>query len=87
MIKLTWEQVYNRLDGILNSHPSKATFYGIPRGGAIVAGFTSRPVETPEEADVIIDDIYDSGATYKKWKKFYPGKEFRFLVDKRIDYK
>lgn len=87
MIKLTWAEVYERIDAVFKKVSSQDKFYGVPRGGAIVAGLTDRPAETPEEADVIIDDIYDSGATYKKWKKLHPNKEFRFLVDKRKEYK
>jgi GTP cyclohydrolase I len=37
--------------------------YGIPRGGAIVAGLTGRAVDRIEDADWVVDDVIDSGAT------------------------
>ena len=43
-------------------------------------------VDTPEEANIIIDDLYDSGTTYKKWLKKYPDKEYCFLYNKQYEY-
>jgi GTP cyclohydrolase I len=78
VLKLTWADIYERLK---QAPPGK--LYGIPRGGQIVAGLTGRAVDTPEEADVIVDDIIDSGATKDRWQAKYPGKFFWSLVDKR----
>ena len=71
--------------------------YGIPRGG-ITAAFAVKAaydasllltiVDYVEDADIIIDDIYDSGATYERFKKKYPEKPFYALFDKRtVSYK
>jgi hypothetical protein len=38
-------------------------YWGIPRGGSVVAGLTRNAVMNPEEADFIIDDLTDSGKT------------------------
>jgi len=57
-------------------------YYGIPRGGQYISAILN-PVDTPEEADVIVDDLYDSGRTQKKYKELYPDKEFRVAFDKR----
>lgn len=57
-------------------------YYGVPRGGAVVAGLTGNPVDSPNEADVIVDDIVDSGRTRDRWESLYPGKPFHALVDK-----
>lgn len=61
--------------------------YGVPRGGIPVAmslaaklGFM---VDTPEKADIIVDDIYDSGATKERYRAKFPDKPFFALVDKR----
>lgn len=60
-------------------------FYGVPRGGipAMLAVINHLPgamiVDKPEQADWIIDDIYDSGATHAR----YPHKPFAVLFDKR----
>jgi len=71
------------------------TVYGIPRGGAVVAGLLNmkygstvfpgdRPAifitDNPAEADLFIDDIICSGATQEKWQKEYD-KPFFGLVE------
>jgi hypothetical protein len=38
-------------------------------------------VVTPDEADYLLDDIYDSGATARRYEKY--GKPIHFLFDKR----
>ena len=51
--------------------------YGVPRGGVSVAYLLARNlnyhvVDSVDQADIIVDDIIDSGATKKKYKKpFY----------------
>src|SRR6185436_3729090 len=49
----------------------------------IVAGICGNPVvDTPEEAQVIVDDIIDSGKTRDHYKQRFPTKPFWALVDK-----
>lgn len=55
--------------------------YGVPRGGAIVAGLTGRAVDRIEDADAVVDDIIDSGRTRDKYVAAYH-KPFWALVDK-----
>lgn len=85
MIKtsVTWEQIYHRLNEVTKDLPKKTKYYGVPRGGQIVAGMTGNAVDTLEEADVIIDDLIDSGATLERYKN--SGKPFVALIDKRIE--
>jgi GTP cyclohydrolase IA len=85
MIKthITWEQVYHRLDEAIKHLPKDTKYYGVPRGGQIVAGMTGNAVDTIEEADVIIDDLIDSGATLERYKEY--SKPFVALIDKRIE--
>ena len=85
--KLTWNEIYKAMFQKLQEYGKEDRFYGIPRGGQVIAGLTGRAVETPEEANIIIDDLYDSGTTHKKWKKKYPDKKFIFLFDKRKEFK
>ncbi len=87
---LNWQEIYLQIDIMLNKLDNKKyKVYGIPRGGQVVAGLLGycgkkiHVVDKPEQADIIVDDLYDSGTTYKKWKKLYPDKEFYFLFDKR----
>lgn len=60
--------------------------YPIPRGGVPVAYKLEKAgvviANRPEDADVFIDDIIDSGRTMEKWCDKYPGKPFFALVDK-----
>lgn len=70
--------------------PLQTTFkvYGVPRGGVSAAlamgSFTHLsilPVNHPEEADFILDDLIDSGRTMEKFKQY--GLPFHSLIDKR----
>lgn len=64
--------------------------YGIPRGGVPAAymitrvfrelGHNAETVDQPEQADIIVDDIIDSGATMRRFEKKYPGKFYMALV-------
>lgn len=80
---VSWEVVYDRLKTILENTPKDKTFFGVPRGGQIVSGMTGRAVDKIEDADIIIDDLIDSGATELKYKKY--DKPFVALIDKRIE--
>lgn len=67
--------------------------YGWPRGGIPVAYILcaqlnaertlSMVVDMPEDADVIVDDIIDSGRTQELIAKSNPDKPFFALIDKR----
>jgi GTP cyclohydrolase I len=61
--------------------------YAVPRGGIPAALAIGRHIqlsltESPNAADVIIDDLIDTGATSKR----FPGKPFFALIDKRTEY-
>lgn len=73
----TWTDV-----GRLLKQAPKGKLWGVPRGGAIVAGLTGRAVDTPEEADWIVDDLIDSGATMERVVKKYH-RPFWAMIDKR----
>lgn len=70
--KITWNDIRSNLKKF---DPEKK-YYGVPRGGAYMAAMLN-PVDTPEEADIIIDDIIDSGATKKRYEEQYPNKPFK----------
>jgi GTP cyclohydrolase I len=83
---MTWEGVFARLQ---NAPPCRRV-YGIPRGGAIVAGLLAamRPgvqITNVVDADLIVDDIIDSGATMRRhvepWDQ-HSGRQGWALVDK-----
>lgn len=75
-----WSEIYERLKEITKEYPN-AKFYGVPRGGVVVAGLTGNPTNNIEEADVIIDDLIDSGKTMERYQKY--DKPFVALIDKR----
>ena len=77
---MQWDEVRDRVAKL--GVPPGATVFGVPRGGAIVAGLTGLRVVSAAEADFIVDDIVDSGRTLKEWAARFPGKPFLALVDK-----
>ena len=84
--KINWEQVYHRLKEATEHLPKTTKYYGVPRGGQIVAGMTGNAVDNIEDADVIIDDLIDSGATMDTYS-LLSDKPFIALIDKRIELK
>lgn len=64
--------------------------YGVPRGGTLAVTYARicaphmqvTHVLEPEMADVIVDDIIDSGRTRDYWQTRFPDKPFIGLVDK-----
>lgn len=81
---LTWEDLKERLESIRRTYPN-AKAYGVPRGGTYVAALLGRPVDTPQEADIIVDDLVDSGTTRTRWQQWFPGKPFVPLYDKQVE--
>jgi len=88
VLRLTWEDVFGRIGRIPMPMVSgrKTMIHGIPRGGAIVAGLLvakfgdCQIVESAGIADVIVDDIRDSGKTLEQFK--LDDKRTFVLVDK-----
>jgi len=63
--------------------------YGVPKGGMIIAGFMANSddwitVTSPSKADLILDDIIDSGRTKEKYSKY--NIPFKALIEKE-DFK
>lgn len=97
MTNLTWADVHHRANKIVDILLSGNGYeplkmYGIPRGGIYAASILAHMaslrdlylemVETPEEADIFVDDIIDSGRTKALFKKKYPDIPFFALVSK-----
>lgn len=76
---VTWAEIRRRVDEL----DATKKYYGVPRGGQYIAAMLN-PVDTPEEADVIIDDLIDSGKTRERYIKKYR-KQFIGLFDKKIE--
>jgi len=82
---MTWDEVLRRMK-FFDLPENK--IYGVPRGGMICTAFLNKAkaVTTPEQANIILDDIVDSGATRAKYLKMYPEIPFVALVDKNIPH-
>lgn len=80
---LTWQEVRDRLTALNVRHGFRTSmkFYGIPRGGAYLSAMQSHQANTPEAADVLIDDLVDSGATKARYADLYPDKPFVALIE------
>lgn len=89
----TWKDCENLADDMgkrINSDLKTGIYdswkvFGIPRGGVnaaqiLVSRFKNLIlVEKPEDADIFVDDIIDSGTTKYVWMNRYPGKKFYAL--------
>lgn len=86
-------EMFMRLHKVLRCATTEPIYvYGIPRGGIPVAmmfvqvcrlkDIDCTIVNDAKEADVIVDDLIDSGKTMRKWRVLYPGKVFDVLITK-----
>lgn len=82
---IKWEEIISKVNSLKKIIGNKKT-YGIPRGGQYISAMLN-PVDTPEEADFIIDDLIDSGETITYFKQKYPNKRFEVLINKQIEKK
>ena len=81
---ISWKEIINRVENLYKIYPKNKKVYGVPRGGQYLCPFWL-PVDTVKEADFIIDDLIESGATKNRYIKEYPNKPFVSLFDKRIE--
>jgi len=81
---IKWDVILSRAQNIKNKYNKDTKYWGIPRGGQVVAGMLGNAVDTIEECDVIVDDLIDSGATMERYLKH--NKPIEVLIDKRHEY-
>lgn len=85
--QLSWEDVELLAQSLPGEYQS-ARVFGIPRGGTHVAqalaGVFSHVhlVDSPSQADLIVDDLIDSGRTAERWNKAYSAPVWA-MIDKR----
>jgi len=79
--KMSHGEVRERLKALNIDKPENKIF-GVPRGGMCLCNYIEEAelVLYPEQADFILDDIIDSGATKEKFSKYK--KPFLAIVDK-----
>jgi len=83
---ITWEEIKEVANKLLSSNilTKETKVWGIPRGGQYLMPFFT-PVDTPDEAEVILDDLIDSGSTLQQYKNAYPDKKFIAFFKKYAD--
>lgn len=82
---LTWDEVYDACFAQASIFVADGdSIYGIPRGGMHVAGILRgmgvKVARAPEVADVIVDDIVDSGKTAMRWRVKYDRPVWSLVV-------
>lgn len=88
MTVLDWPTIQTHVDALAQrlTADGVSTVYGIPRGGAVVAGLLYRreihTAASPESADALVDDLVDSGRTAQRWTEL-TGKRLYPLVTKQ----
>jgi GTP cyclohydrolase IA len=75
---ISWEEIIKRVDKLDKSKK----YYGVPRGGQYISAMLN-PVDTIEEADIIIDDLLDSGQTKQDYAKY--DKPFEVIFNKQTE--
>lgn len=75
---VSWSEIKERVSRL----DSSKKYYGIPRGGQPIAAMLN-PVDAPEDADILIDDLIDSGGTRERYKVY--NKPFIGLFDKQTE--
>lgn len=80
------ETAAERVAWLARGRPLK--IYGVPRGGIPAAFAVSKytggtVIDNPAQADLIVDDIYGSGATRARYQERYAHIPFEVLFDKR----
>ncbi|MFP4025835.1 MAG: GTP cyclohydrolase I FolE [Thiohalospira sp.] len=81
---VSWSEIFYLLTSI--DHPENMV-YGVPKGGMIAAGFLQKATVThkPSIANIILDDIEDSGKTRKYYEEniMKKGQRFHALFNRK----
>ncbi len=82
-----WPEILQRVATIQKAWRVKVStpVFGVPRGGCAIAALVGVPVDRADEAELIVDDLVDSGATRAKFRRLHPNKPFAALFDKTIE--
>jgi len=83
-IKKYYFQIKDVIKGLEKIDKPENIIYGVPKGGLMVCAFLRKAKVTMnvEEANLIVDDIVDSGRTKRIFKKTHPNTPFFALIDK-----
>jgi len=73
---ITWPELMKNIAILANQLPNNSRLWGIARGGLIIESLLSYQnptfiiVHNYMDAEIIVDDICDTGNTIKKWNKY-----------------
>lgn len=83
--QMTWQEVFRRLHQNITPKLSvRSRVWGIPRGGVWVAAMTGVATDDIQQADIIVDDIIDTGRTAEPFRQKF-NKPILCLVDKKFN--
>ena len=91
-LKLSWDEcrqlaatVKSRIELDFNTNAGSLKVFGVPRGGCLAAALihSLTPVDSADEADLILDDLIDSGSMREAFAVSHPSVPFYALLDKR----
>jgi GTP cyclohydrolase I len=78
-----------------NARSNGIRLYGVPRGGvsaayivqseSLLRGVPCDVVDNPKNADILVDDLVDSGKTRERYAEQFPSKPFYSLITKTED--
>lgn len=81
-LQLSWSDMLN----LLKPYDKKGkVIYGVPKNGMLLTAFlkNARATYFPHEADLILDDLIESGATRDRFKSKFPHIPFKALIKKK----
>ena len=85
---ITWTEIGLKIDTLKNSlNLQTDKVSGISKGGKILSELSGFGVNDPQEANIFLDDLYNTGKNYNKWKEDFPDKEYCFLFNQQFEYK
>ena len=68
---MNWDEVHSAVAALAARNDDARRVYGVPTGGAVVAalltGHKMDTVDAPEQADLVVDDLVDSGRTLSRY--------------------
>ena len=86
--KISWEEIYAKIECMKqNLIYEDMHFFGMSEVGQVLAGMTGKAVDSIEEADILIDGVYNTGKTFEEYHERFPSKEYCFLYNKELEFK
>lgn len=83
IIKITWDEIYSKVDTLVDSLTNKnMKIFGMSPDGKIIAGISGLAVDSADEADILVDGVFDGGEVYRHFQESYPEKEYVFFFNK-----